>query len=155
MLHLTRLFQLLQLARWRVVWLLLILLALTACSRQSWQAATPAIQIELARPLFNPAVGPDRLRVRLTDETAQPLDSATVRVKGDMTHAGMAPVLATAVGEAQNGWYTVPFTWTMSGEWVVTVSATVGKENVQQRFPVLVQGDTAVCQPSPSAYNSQ
>ncbi|OGO70653.1 MAG: hypothetical protein A2Z37_00715 [Chloroflexi bacterium RBG_19FT_COMBO_62_14] len=52
------------------------------------------------------------------------MTGASVSLKADMTHAGMAPVLddAEEVGE---GLYRMSFEWTMAGDWVLTVSGTL------------------------------
>ncbi|HOU41364.1 MAG TPA: FixH family protein [Promineifilum sp.] len=70
-------------------------------------------------------VGPLRLDVTLRDASGAPIDGATdVSLRGDMSHAGMEPVLATAAGQG-NGIYRADFTWTMAGDWIVTVEATL------------------------------
>ena len=51
-------------------------------------------------------------------------EQVAVQVRGDMSHAGMVPVLRTALpGDA--GAYTAPFEWTMAGDWVLTVEFTL------------------------------
>lgn len=48
------------------------------------------------------------------------VSGATVKVTGDMTHAGMAPVLADAV-ETEPGLYRADaFAFTMAGDWIIT-----------------------------------
>ncbi|WP_180969965.1 FixH family protein [Deinococcus planocerae] len=65
-------------------------------------------------------VGPTRLDLTL----GMPVTS--VRVEGNMTHAGMAPVRAQAM-PAGNGRYVVDaFDFNMAGDWVVTVTARAG-----------------------------
>jgi hypothetical protein len=70
-----------------------------------------------------PVTGEARLLIQVTDSQGEPVDDARLQVKGDMTHAGMQPVLAEITG-GQAGLYTVPFTWTMPGDWIVTVEVT-------------------------------
>ena len=61
---------------------------------------------------------------------------ATVRVIGDMTHAGMAPVLADAV-ETEPGVYVADdFAFTMAGDWIVDAEVTTedGREASAEAF---------------------
>lgn len=52
------------------------------------------------------------------------VSGATVEVTGDMTHAGMMPVQATAA-EAGEGMYRADdFAFTMAGDWVLTADVT-------------------------------
>jgi hypothetical protein len=64
------------------------------------------------------------MRVRVTDASGQPVNDANLNIKGDMTHAGMVPVLASTQNGV-DGIYTTPFEWTMSGDWIVTIRATL------------------------------
>ncbi len=55
---------------------------------------------------------------------SEPVTGATVEVRGDMTHAGMAPVLAAAA-EAGPGVYRADdFAFTMAGDWIVSATVT-------------------------------
>ena len=60
--------------------------------------------------------------------------------RGDMSHAGMAPVIASSEDDA-DGVYRIPFEWTMAGDWFVDVTVTLadGRE-VVQRFDLSVSG---------------
>ncbi len=105
-----------------VVWLLL-----TGC-RQSVGGVpldggnTSDLQIELTADPNEPTIGPARWRVTLTDTAGAPVEGASVALRGDMTHAGMAPVEAAAT-EQGDGVYLANFEWTMAGDWIVTVTA--------------------------------
>lgn len=116
------------LARGWLLAVLIVLLAATAgCQRASQQAATDQAP-EIAAGLIvapDPAVvGPANLQVTLTDASGAPVEGASVSLKGDMSHAGMKPVLAEASGGA-NGIYDAQWMWTMAGDWFVTVTATL------------------------------
>lgn len=133
----------------RVSVLLLLLLLLPGCVRNSQRAAeNTAVAITLQQPLFPPLVGEGTVAVSVTDTaTGEPVNDATVAVKGDMTHAGMTPVLAET-SRGQEGVYKMPFTWTMSGDWIVTVTATLADGTQATRaFDVLVDGSDATCGP--------
>jgi hypothetical protein len=55
----------------------------------------------------------------------------------------MKPVLAE-VGDGEGGKYETPFEWTMGGDWIVTVTATLPDgRTAQQQFTYTVQGDMA------------
>jgi hypothetical protein len=70
-------------------------------------------------------VGPARLIVSLADSLGNPVDGAEVRVEGNMSHAGMVPVMDTAMARGE-GLYVVPdFRFTMGGDWVLTITATL------------------------------
>ena len=69
-----------------------------------------------------------------------PIDDAYLAVKGNMTHAGMVPVLAEVDGGGENGVYSIPFEWTMAGDWVVTVDIQLADgTKAQKRFDMAVQ----------------
>jgi copper(I)-binding protein len=70
----------------------------------------------------------ETLVVILTDAAGTPLTDATVALEGNMNHAGMIPVLANPVADdadgSADGRYHLPFTFTMLGDWIVTVNVT-------------------------------
>lgn len=97
------------------------------------------ISVDFSVEPADPAVGPAQLRLTLTDGQGQPVNDATLNIEGNMTHAGMTPVLAQAAG-GDNGQYLVPFEWTMGGDWIVTVTATLENgQTVSRQFPVTVE----------------
>jgi copper(I)-binding protein len=68
------------------------------------------------------------LVVVLTDASGAPITDATVAVEGNMNHAGMIPVLADPTADDADGnadgRYHLPFTFTMLGDWIITVTVT-------------------------------
>jgi hypothetical protein len=87
--------------------------------------------------LTTPArVGPAAIEVRLETE-GSPVAGASVRVVGDMTHAGMVPVVANAVDLGGGVYRTEGFAFDMVGDWVITAEV---------RYPDAVtrQGSVAV-----------
>jgi hypothetical protein len=108
------------------------LLLLTACGGRNSQQ-TNNDDIHLTATVESTTVGQTTLQVTVTDAAGTPINDATVSVKGDMSHAGMVPVLAEATN-GENGVYEMPFEWTMGGDWVVTVEATLpdGRSATQQ-----------------------
>lgn len=72
-----------------------------------------------------PVVGPATLRLVLTDGRAgRRLDGATIKVEEDMLHPGMAPDLAAA-REVAPGRYEANLRFSMAGDWVLLVDATL------------------------------
>jgi hypothetical protein len=101
----------------------LLSLSLVGCSRVSRQAdPAPDVDIALAINPDPPGVGPTQLTVSVTGADGTPIDGARLSIKGDMTHAGMQPVLASTDGGV-GGQYQTRFEWTMGGDWIVTVTA--------------------------------
>ena len=76
--------------------------------------------------------------IQLADIAGKPIEGATVDVRGDMSHAGMQPVMAVATGAGGN--YSADFEWTMAGDWIVTVTAALpdGRTATRQ-FDLTVQ----------------
>lgn len=67
----------------------------------------------------SPVVGRHPLTVRILSED-EPVAGASVTVTGDMTHAGMVPVIADA-SEAEAGRYVIEdFHFNMGGDWFLT-----------------------------------
>jgi hypothetical protein len=85
----------------------------------------PNLVMEVSISPTPPAVGPARLIILLRDTLGVPLEGARIRVEGNMSHAGMVPVLGSATDQGA-GTYVVPdFHFTMAGAWVLTVTATL------------------------------
>ncbi|MCA9925393.1 MAG: FixH family protein [Anaerolineales bacterium] len=110
--------------------------------------ADQAVAIEVLAPIFPPVVGSSDLVLRVTDVvTGMPIDDAYLSVKGDMEHDGMMPVLTSAKA-GLDGEYVIPFEWTMGGDWIVTVDATLADGmQVTQDFNLVVDGDEVTCLP--------
>jgi hypothetical protein len=124
-----------------------ILLLGSGCSRESRKASSLNVQFTLTTIPFPAVVGQSRLVIQVTDLAGQPVDDASLSIKGDMTHAGMVPVLAEIQGGDEEGYYRVPFEWTMAGDWVVTVEATLDDgSHAKERFNFSVLSeDEALC----------
>lgn len=72
-----------------------------------------------------PAVGSATFEVRLKDKASgRPVTGAAVKLEGDMTHPGMRPVFSTA-RETEPGRYEATMRFTMAGDWVVLLDATL------------------------------
>ena len=88
-----------------------------------------------------PTVGAARLIIGLHDPTGNPVEGAQVLVEGNMSHAGMVPVQDTAQLDGP-GQYSVPgFSFTMAGDWVLDLKATLPDGTVvRTRHPTSVVG---------------
>lgn len=84
----------------------------------------------------NPAIGGDDATVTITlsNKDGSPITDASVKVTGNMGHAGMMPI--TGEGKhSQHGQYIVPLQWSMAGEWSVTVSVLLADgQQFEQEF---------------------
>lgn len=134
----------------KLVFILLISLAMlpgSGCQRESRRAPAAGAVLSLTAVPSPAVVGEARLVVRVLDSAGSPVDDAAIAVKGDMTHAGMAPVLAESDAGGEDGYYNIPFEWTMGGDWVVTVEAVLADgTTARQRFDLAVLTvDEAAC----------
>lgn len=109
-----------------VVLLTTLLLILVACKPPSDRVTTGSassgltVAIEMSSAT---RIGDVPITVSVLD-AGEPLTGASVRIVGDMTHAGMQPVLRDAL-EASPGEYRADdFTFTMAGDWIITVNVT-------------------------------
>jgi hypothetical protein len=127
--------------------LAVVLLLGSGCGRESQGAAAAKAHISLTAIPFPAAVGDSRLVIQVTDLAGKPVSDARLSVKGDMTHAGMVPVLAESQAGDKEGYYNVPFEWTMAGDWVVTVEVTLndGRRAVERFDLTVLTEDEAVC----------
>ncbi len=107
-----------------VVFLLVLAGCRESASPTPTSAASQTVTVELVTMEPSaPIIGAAVLNFRVLD-AGQAVMGAEVSVRGDMTHAGMAPV--EAVGETDmDGIARIPFEWTMGGDWSLTVTATL------------------------------
>ena len=127
---------------------------LTSCSINSQEIATTdlinsdLINIKVVSPIFPPVVGIGNLVLQVTDaQTGLPISDAYLSVKGDMDHDGMIPVLSSAKS-GTNGEYIIPFEWTMGGEWIVNINASLSDGSlVEKNLEMAVDGDEITCAP--------
>lgn len=122
----------------RLILILLIATALSGC-RESTQNAPAGDAITIEMEAAAQTTGASELTVTLTDAQGAPVEAQKVEARGDMTHAGMAPVLAETA-EGKNGMYVIPFEWTMSGDWIVTVTVTLADgTTAEKRFNLSIR----------------
>ena len=104
--------------------MLLAMFSLVGC-RGDVDAGDPGLVMDVAFSPTPPAVGPARLIITLRDTSGAPVEGALVVVEGNMSHAGMTPVLDTAEAEGPGAYGVPDFTFTMAGDWFLTVEATL------------------------------
>lgn len=80
-------------------------------------------------------VGTTDLMITVKDAEGNAVNDATVGIKGDMSHAGMQPVLGESSTSNGEGMYMIPYEWTMAGDWFVTVNVSLADGTTEsQRF---------------------
>lgn len=101
-----------------------------ACGAGERPPAESLLTLEVAVSPAPARVGEARLAFELSDARGLPVESASLRVEGTMSHAGMAPEFADAV-EVSPGRYEATLEFTMGGDWILLVDATTpdGREH--------------------------
>ncbi len=113
--------------RFRRRTLLLVFVVLLASCRQQ-QLSSADVTLDMSAS--DKRVGETTLLVRVSDRDGKALSNpGTLSLRGDMDHAGMAPVLARAES-AVDGVFSVPFEWTMNGNWIVEAKLTLPNGDV-------------------------
>ncbi len=111
---------------------------LCGCSSSSPTAGDSATdaKVELAFSPNPPKVGDVEVVATLKDKAGQPLRGATLKLEGNMNHAGMEPSFADAK-EAEPGQYKASLKFTMGGDWFILVTGTLsGGQKVKQKIDV-------------------
>ena len=101
---------------------IVILGLLSACGGRN-SAQTNTNNYDISVEAGSTTVGKTDLMVTVKDQSGNAINDANVSIKGDMSHAGMQPVLGES-SSADNGVYTIPYEWTMAGDWFVTIDVT-------------------------------
>ena len=83
------------------------------------------VTVELSVTPDPPEVGPAVVEVVLRDEDGDPINDADLEIEGNMSHAGMAPVIVDATGTQDGRYISEGFEFTMGGDWIITVSGTL------------------------------
>lgn len=106
----------------RTLLVILTTMAMVGC-RGPRDAGDPTLTMEVGISPTPPAVGPAQILVTLHDTAGAPVDEALVTVEGNMSHAGMVPVVDTAHATDPGRYMVRDFDFTMAGDWVLTVQA--------------------------------
>ena len=135
----------------RIIALMLCIFLFAGCRQESTPAAEAELNISLEVEPAESTVGDAELLISVTNADGEPVSPASVDVRGDMSHAGMVPVLRADV-QGEDGRYRVPFEWTMAGDWTVEVTLTFADESsVSKTFELSVSGavEAATTTPEP------
>jgi hypothetical protein len=121
--------------------LLLLIFVLTGCRQQAEPTVNENVNIAVSFEPNELTIGASTVVVTLTDAEGNPINDATVNIRGDMAHAGMQPVIRD-IASGENGIYSSEYEWTMAGDWEVTVAVTLPDgTSAEQRFDYSVAGN--------------
>lgn len=119
---------------------LIFTLLLAACRQQSQATSAYSLAVSVA----GLHTGPSQIIVSVHDENGNAVENpGAIALRGDMDHAGMAPVFAES-SKAINGLFTVPFEWTMAGTWILEAKLTTDSgESVTEtvQYEILSQAE--------------
>ena len=121
---------------------LLAALILSACGPRGEQTGGLDVTVVSVSP--DPAtVGDAVITLEIHDADGNPVEGATIEVEGTMTHAGMKPVIVETESLGEGKYATQDFKFTMGGDWVLIVRATLadGSTAAQQVDLKGVQGE--------------
>jgi copper(I)-binding protein len=144
--------------RWaRLVVPVLVLTSLISAGCQKANQPSAAENADIQIALQQPQK--DTLVVILTGADGAPVTDAKVSLVGDMNHAGMTPVLADPVADdadgSADGHYQLPFTFSMLGDWIVTVTVAQADGSTFNRDLTVRAGENGIegdsVQPAQSA----
>jgi Cu(I)/Ag(I) efflux system membrane fusion protein len=121
------------------LFIFLLCMLLAGCRESARNTPEVAdIQMSLTVDPTPPVVGDATLLITVKDNAGNPVEVQKIAVRGDMTHAGMVPVMGEEATKTDAG-YTAPLTWSMGGDWIVTVEATLNDGRVvSQEFELTV-----------------
>ncbi len=107
--------------------LLVLCLLLTACpppdSQGSGTKKVKGVTVN-TKLLGESSVGTATFEVFVT-QYGKPLSEAQVTVTGDMTHAGMVPIIAETAEQEAGYYLTKDFEFTMAGDWIITAEVSL------------------------------
>lgn len=143
-------------ALWAVLASLAIgLLALGAACRQQ-TAAAGDIEMTMQVLPSPPSVGPAQITVVLQDAYGSPVRAASVEVEGNMNHAGMVPVRASAEPRGDGRYVTRDFRFTMAGDWIITAQVVLSDgKKVERTFDLRGVAGGGMAKPADPAGKSQ
>ncbi len=99
--------------------LVVVMLFLPALGCRPPDSATE-FNIALSVEPTPPRVGPSQLTLLVKDPAGKAVEGATLKVEGNMAHAGMKPVFADA-REEKAGQYRAALEFTMAGDWFIVI----------------------------------
>lgn len=115
---------------------LFLIAAFTVTGCRESQNAMTAENIDIDLQASELVDGTQVLILEILNDDGEEVPVEALSVRGDMNHAGMVPVIVEYDSpedlepfiSTEPGVILVPFGWTMPGEWIVTVEATIPDE---------------------------
>ncbi len=95
--------------------------AISGCSRPR-QTEDDNIHVSVVVTPHPPVTGTAHVEILLHDAEGLPVEAKTVKLEGNMSHAGMVPSVAAARRDRQGRWL-AELDLTMGGDWVLLVQA--------------------------------
>jgi hypothetical protein len=124
------------LKRKSVIALCVCLVLAQACRHQSEAVSGLTLTHEVSpQP---PRVGQVTITLRVADASGKPVTGVNIKLEGNMTHAGMTPVLAGAK-ENGPGRYSSTMELSMAGDWYFVVHMTLSDgRKLERQFEIKV-----------------
>jgi hypothetical protein len=106
---------------------------LSSCKRNESRSS---LQMQHEINPLPPHVGSATVTLKLSNGSGGPVQGASIRLEGNMTHPGMSPAFSNAE-ETGPGEYRAPLEFSMSGDWVVVAHITLPSgEKIEKQFDV-------------------
>ena len=110
--------------------------SLMGCRKSPLGARETTLSVDFEISPQPPRAGPATITLRISGSDGKPMSGVSVRLEGNMTHAGMAPSFGTAE-EISPGRYRAPFDFSMGGDWIILVHLTLpNREKLERQFDV-------------------
>ena len=104
------------------------------CRRQT--ASADDLRLEHVVSPQPPRVGRTSIDLLLRDSAGRPVSGVQIKLEANMSHAGMAPVFATAT-EAAPGHYAATLELSMAGDWIVAAQVSLADgRKLEQQFEI-------------------
>lgn len=117
-----------------LVTLTALLIPTPGCRRVDESASN--VQVDLSFDPAPPQIGTSKVTLRITDDSGEPITGATIKLEGNMNHAGMKPSFADLT-ERTPGHYIGSLDFTMGGDWFVVVTCkTSDGQRIERKFDV-------------------
>lgn len=101
-----------------------LLVSCAGCRHGTGADEAKDVKLDFAITPKPPKVGPAQTTIQLADEGGAPVAGATLKLEGNMNHAGMKPVFADAK-ETSPGKYEATLELTMGGDWFVLIQGSL------------------------------
>jgi hypothetical protein len=105
---------------------------MAGCQRAAGPGGADDVAVELNVRPEPPKIGNAVVTVHLADKSDRPIRGASVKLEGNMNHAGMKPSFADA-REKEPGKYEATLEFTMAGDWFILANATLADGRKLQR----------------------